>query len=851
MSSRLLFRWLLVGEWRAHLLQALVAIIAIALGIALGFSIHLINSAAYNEFSTATKHLSGQSDLQVRGTQAMFDEILYPTLVQHKSIALANPVLEFDVVVADKFADSRDNKLTILGTDMFRAINISPDAIGISTDGDRLDGLSDDAIFLSPAAMEWLQVKQGDLLQLRSGVQTVTLRVAGGLLRARVGQRVAVMDIGAAQWRFDHLGLLSRIELKLAEGINRDAFKISLAQELGEHYRVIESADQEARINNMSRAYRVNLNMLAMVALFTGAFLVFSTQVLSMIRRRRQFALLRVLGLTRAQLLRQVLLEGTVLGTIGSLLGLALGYATAATALHFFGGDLGSGFFSGVRPDIHFSWLAAATFFILGLGVTLLGSAAPAWEAANAKTAPALKSGSEDIALVKLATPWPAIACLVVAGLFTLFPPVFELPIFGYLAIVLLMVGIIALMPRFSALFFSAFLAISTKKSSAAVPMLALSRLANAPNQASLALGGILASFSLMVAMAIMVTSFRVSVDDWLGQVLPADMYVKLASSGDKGGFQPEQQQAMEAIPGISRLDFSRALQLTLDPSRPDITLIARPVDNDSPEKIIPIIGEAMASASFPAGSMPIWVSEAMVDLYGYHIGNQVNLPLGKAGEVAQDFVVAGIWRDYGRQFGAIQMQLSDYQQLTGDENVNAAGLWLQTDTASEQVMTTLRALPFNDALEISHSSEIRATSLKIFDRSFAVTYLLEMVAVVIGLLGVAASFSSQTLARAKEFSMLTHIGMVRRQIFGMLAAEGGLLAVLGVFLGFVLGWTISLILVFIVNPQSFHWTMQLHLPWGWLILVALVMVISAALTALLAGRRALSGNTIRTVRED
>ncbi|TDI78716.1 MAG: ABC transporter permease, partial [Betaproteobacteria bacterium] len=136
-------------------------------------------------------------------------------------------------------------------------------------------------------------------------------------------------------------------------------------------------------------------------------------------------------------------------------------------------------------------------------------------------------------------------------------------------------------------------------------------------------------------------------------------------------------------------------------------------------------------------------------------------------------------------------------------------------------------------------------------DRSFKITYLLEAVAIIIGLLGVAASFSAQTLARTKEFGILRHIGVTRRQILSMQAVEGGLLTGLGIVLGFVLGWCISLILVFIVNPQSFHWTMQLNLPWKGLIAVALVLLVSAALTALVSGRHAVSGNAIRAIRED
>jgi putative ABC transport system permease protein len=832
-------RWLLGGEWRAHPVRAIVAIGAIALGVALGFAIHLINAAAFNEFSAAARSLSGQSDLQVLGTQATFDEAYYPALAQRDGVALANPVLELDAVVP-----GQRTALKILGVDIFRAAAIAPDLIGIAAEDKPFDVLSDDAIFLSSAAMEWLKVKPGDSLQLRSGTQTVTLRIAGSLTRARAGQRIAVMDIGAAQWRFNRSGQLSRIELKLVEGVNRDAFRNSLAQEMRGRLLVSETEEQEQRTANMSRAYRVNLNVLALVALFTGAFLVFSTQALSVIRRRQQFALLRVTGLTRRQLLGQILLEGGALGIIGSLLGLVVGYALAAAALRFFGGDLGSGYFPGVKPTVQITPVAAMFFFLLGSAIALLGSAGPAWEAARAQPAPALKSGSEDVALSKLATPWPAFACLASGGVLTQLPPVSNLPIFGYLAVALLLVGGIALMPRFSALVFSA----AGKHASGAVSTLTLARLANAPNQASIALGGVLSSFSLMVAMAIMVSSFRVSVDDWLTRLLAADLYVRSAAGGDTGALNPAEQKMIAAAAGIARADFLRAMQLTLDPSRPGVALIARPVDAADPGKTLPMTGEIIAADKLPDGVLPIWVSEAMVDLYGYTVGKRVSLPIGSR---SHDFIVAGVWRDYARQSGSIQMRLSDYQALSGDRDVNDAALRLQPGVTTAQAINTLKGLPFGAALEFAEPGEIRAVSLKIFDRSFAVTYLLEAVAIIIGLFGIAATFSAQTLARAREFGMLRHIGVTRRQILGALAIEGGLLTAVGIVVGFVLGWSISLILVFIVNPQSFHWTMQLHMPWGLLAAVAAVLLGSAALTALVSGRHAVSGNAIRAVQED
>ena len=853
MSKTTLSRWLLSGEWQAHRTQAAVAMVAIALGVTLGFAIHLINAAAFNEFSAAARSISGQSDLQLRSPRSTFDESLYPTLAQHPGIELANPVLELDVAVPAKSNERKPATLKILGLDIFRASQMAPDLIGIPTEDKLLDVLGDDAIFLSPAAMEWLGVKQGDLLQLRAGTQTVTLRIAGGLRRARAGQRLGVMDIAAVQWRFQRIGQLSRIELKLMPGVNREEFKETLERELKPYgeYLITETADQEARVANMSRAYRVNLNMLALVALFTGTFLVFSTQALSVVRRRHQFALLRVLGLTRRQLLGQILFEGTILGTIGSLAGLVLGYATAAAALHYFGGDLGAGFFSGVKPGVHFDPFAAVIFFIVGLGITLLGSAVPAWEAASAHAAPALKSGSEDAALSRLGTPWPGLLCLASGALFTQLPPIFDLPIFGYLAVAQLLAGGILLMPRLSALIFSAAFSAISRRTSGTMPTLAtvvLARLANAPNQAAIALGGVLASFTLMVAMAIMVTSFRVSLDDWLKHILPADLYLRTATGGDTRGLTPNEMEAIAHTPGISRADFLRSSQLTLDPDRPNVALIARPIDMAEPGNTLPLTDEAIAPGLLPKDAIPIWVSEAMVDLYGYTPGKRVTLPVGQP---TPAFVVAGVWRDYGRQFGAVQMRLEDYQAITKDRLVNDAALWLEKGVTPEQVITSMKRLPFGAALEFSEPGQIRTLSLSIFDRSFAVTYLLEGVAVVIGLLGVAASFSAQALSRTREFGMLRHIGMARRQILGMLAMEGGLLTALGILLGFVLGWCISLILVFIVNPQSFHWTMQMSLPWGGLLAVALILIASAATTALVSGRHAVSGNAIRAVRED
>ncbi len=223
------------------------------------------------------------------------------------------------------------------------------------------------------------------------------------------------------------------------------------------------------------------------------------------------------------------------------------------------------------------------------------------------------------------------------------------------------------------------------------------------------------------------------------------------------------------------------------------------------------------------------------------------------AGKPAAVFV-AGIWRDYARQFGAIAIAEADYTRLTGDPTRTEAGIDLAPGASPATVIGALRAAAppvLAGQIDFARPKQIRAVALRLFDRSFAVTYALEAIAIVVGLTGVAATFSAQTLARAKEFGMLRHIGVLRRQILLMLALEGGLLGAVGVAAGLGLGVAMSQVLIHVVNPQSFHWTMATRLPWPLLASLAGALIVASAGTAVLAGRGATAASAVRAVRED
>jgi putative ABC transport system permease protein len=835
MSSLRIGRSLLLASLTQHKSRLALSALAIALGVALGYAVQLVNRGAIAEFAAAVQTLSGEADLVVRGPRAGFDESLYPRLAKLPQVAVASPVLELDAKVP-----GRREPLKVLGLDIFRAARVQPflagAELGRSSDSG-LDFLRPDRILLSAAAAEWLGVDKGDELSVQAGLRVISLRIAGIAGEGRP-QRYAVLDIGAAQEHFARTGVLNRIDLRLRPGVDPERFAEDLRSAIPAGALIERPQADVERTGALSRAYRVNLNVLALVALFTGGLLVFSAQALAVVRQRAQLALLRVLGVTRRMLVAMLLAEAAVIGALGALAGIALGYAGAGAALRSFGAELGAGYFRGIAPTVSLDAGSLAVFFALGVLAAVLGSLVPALEAARAEPAQALKPGDEQRPLDRLQTSWPGLAVLLAGAALTQAGPVRGLPFFGYGAIALLVIGVVMLMPRIAVLCFRA------APLAGPVPArVGLAQLRGAPGQTGVSLAAIVASVSLMVSMAIMVASFRQSLDEWLERVLPADVYLR--TGGDTAFLSPVDQREIAALPGVKRVEFQRNQPVFVSAERPPIALLARAVEGEG--RMPPLVG--VAHGRKPGDPPSAWVSEVASDLYGWRPGGVIELPLG--GRRVR-FLVAGVWRDYARQQGAVLIERYEYLRHTGDANANDAALWLEPGMTAAEFSKKIEALlPGGANVEVSGPGEIREVSLKVFDRTFAVTYALEAVAVMIGLFGLSAGFGALVLSRRREFGMLRHIGMTRRQIGAMLAAQGLLVSGVGLAMGLVLGWLISLVLIHVVNRQSFHWGMDLHMPWLLLVQFSAVMLALATLTAMASGRQAMSTDVVRSVKED
>lgn len=832
-----LLRHLSWPELRHHPWRHLAALLAVMLGVALAFSVQLINQSALGEFSSAVRAVNGEPDFELRAQRGGFDEALYGRIATQPQVALASPVVEVDTYAFD--AQGQRVPLKVVGLDALVAAPLSPALMPQPDAGaDRLALLAPDAIFLNAQARQ--RLGQPRTLQLQTAGGRVELKVLGSI--GAIGPALAVMDIAGVQSSFGRIGRLSRIDVRLAPGADRAAVLRALA--LPEGVRAASPDEEVQRVSNVSRAYRVNLTVLALVALFTGAFLVFSILSLSVAKRQPQLALLGVLGLGGRDRLRLVLAESALLGAAGSVLGLALGTALAALALRLLAGDLGGGYFPGVAPHLQFSGLAALTYGGLGVVAAVVGGWLPARAAQQLAPAQALKGlGTQQAEAAR----WPGPVLLLAGVLLALLPPVAEIPLAAYGSVACLLLGGIACVPAGVAALLK-----GMRPSRQPLALLAIERARHQRNTATIAVAGVVASLSLAVALTVMVASFRDAVTQWLDTVLPADLYLRAAAgpgANDVVTLPPQLQQRAAAVPGVLRIESQRVSVVQLDAQRPGVALIARALSD--PDKELPLVGTLLP---LPDGELAGYVSEAMVSLYGASPGTRLSLPLPDGQRVS--LFVRGVWRDYARQHGAVTMHAADYRRLTGDVKVNDMALWLAPGTGLATVQADLRAAAQASGLdgallEFASPGEIRAISLRIFDRSFAVTYWLQAVAIAIGLFGIAASFSAQVLARRKEFGLLAHLGLTRRQVLAVVSIEGAVWTAAGALLGLLLGLAVSVVLVKVVNPQSFHWTMDLLLPWERLAALCAAVVVAGTVTAWLSARSAAGRQMALAVKED
>lgn len=824
--------WLIKAQFKTRRTATLLSMLAIALGVTLGYAIHLINDAALADFSRAMKSVQGEPDAIVapRNSADHVSLLALNQLAKDPHIAVMTPVIETRVRVG---AATRQlaGTIRLLGLDVFTAAALMPDMQPRQQIDENVSSLFEGGVFASAALLKQLKLKAGDSLILsRADVQWPVV-IAGDIPAARADDRLLVADIAWVQAKFGPAEGVDELRIRLSPSIDVQSWRSQTLQRLPRSLFIKDAADEGLRVSNLSRAYRVNLNVLASVALLTGVFLVFATQLTAVAQRSPQFALLGVLGLSPRLRMGQILLEGLAIGVPGAGIGLVLGYSLAVLFTQVLGGDLGGGYFSDSTPLIVPKLLPMLMFFALGCAASLAGGLYPAYLNRRQALAQALKIGfaAAQRPMNKSYRRRRVGLLLALGGLaagLTQLPAINGLPLAGYAAIALVLVLGIASTPLLTQVLFGAL----AKCRLAAAQKITLQNLAQAPLMAQVAASGLIVSFALTASMVIMVSSFRLAVDQWLEQVLPAPLYLRSKSTPLPGAMLTSLQQANVLFEKSER---SASFSITLDPQRPAVLLTVRELDRNNPGARLPFTGPVLPA---PNGMVTLWISEPMQEIYQLKVGQTITLPL--LGKTVPVFI-GGVWRDYVRQFGSAMIAASDYNALGGAFEPSDLALWPR-EGQEKAARAWLAGMVKQHGLELAESSQIRSLSLSIFDKSFAVTYALEAAAMLIGLFGLAVTLAASVWLRARELATLNALGFDREMLTRAVMMEGAWIAGMGLSIGLVCGIAVGAILTHVINPQAFHWRMQLTLPYLALLGGAGLTLLAAIAASRVAARQAM-----------
>ncbi len=804
-SVSLLVKSIVLGPIRFHPGRTLTMLISVVIGVALCVAVDAINSAALKQFQVSASMLSAQSDFYLESRDGQIDPSILQTISHWPEVDNTFAMIQRDWPLSHKH---NGDTITVTAFDFSQDDRFN----ALGDVGTALKLLSIPVPFTIPALVSYetlshfgWQINSQIWLETETGQQSVTIVAAfpaTGLITDGI-----LMDIQQARQRLSLDGKIDRLDVRLKMPERMYAVQQKITKTWPNIILSNALIDRQ-RVKAMTRAYRINLGMLSLVALLTAGFLVFSLLSLSFRRRREQLQLLRLLGLSRFSLLINLAFESLLIGVVGSTIGLLLGIALAQIGVQLLGGDLGAGYFKIDVSTIELQIHKISIYFFLGLGVTVLSSVIPISLIFLQTKQPMIRSGAaEDVHWISGKTGLIAAALLLLLAYYLATQPaIASLPIGGYGAILACLMSGYFILPAFIQL------CLGWVRLSRVPPALfvAINQLRGAPGRAANASGAVLVSFALLVAMTSMVYSFRTTVVAWLDDVLAADYYLFVKGDDPSFRFQLADLEEIRKLPYIFRASPILDMDYLYgsDPLSHPIKFSAR---DFADAKIRELFIQEKATVNTFDRRNEIIVSETFSGIYKKEVGETVQLNF--QGE-EYSFRIASIWRDYGYQFGRILMDFDRYRELTGSHDFNGIALVTETAISSIELKKQMKEqLPGSLHLELVSSSDIKSVSINIFDRTFAITYVLVFIAGVVGLFSVINTLAMQSRERLSEFGMLRHLGMGSSSVANCLAFESMLLMMVGVLTGTLVGLAISMILIHVVNAQSFHWTIDTYLP--------------------------------------
>jgi putative ABC transport system permease protein len=856
-----LFHWFIVRQVMREPVRSAATVLGIALGVAVVIAVRLANASSLAGFEAALDAMSGRTSLEIVGSGFGFDEDRVGELAWLREWGTVSPVIDGDVMTAS--AEGRPAEmLRVLGVDIlrdqplrdYRLVDARREGAepADSTRGARLTRQAFLELLVDPrsviltarfAARHGLRV--GDVVPFVIGDREEPFTVRGLLGDAgpaqAAGGNVVLMDIAAAQWALDRLGRIDRLDLRLHEPSRVDDAEQAIAARLPAGLGVQRPARRTQQVEKMLGAFHLNLTALSYIALLVGLFLVYNTVATSVIVRREEVGTLRAIGVSRAHVLRMFVAEALALAVPGCALGIAFGRLLAYGTVSFTQTTVNTLYVASAAAPPALTWGSVALGFGVGLPLSVLAALLPAVEAARVPPIAAIR-GADWLATRRSLGWWRlALPCglFAMAAWLATLDPIDGMPLAGYASALALVFGSAFLVPpvlflvgRMGRWILGRVFRVES--------WLANANLAGAIPRLSVSVAALAVALSMMVAIAVMIGSFRETVIHWVGQTLQADLFIGPATRG--GG-----ARQATLSPEVGPLIAQHPLVLAVDPFRTasvpyedgqiylgggDFGVL---VTHGNLLFMDPADGRRATREAI--GRDEVVVSEAFARKHRKALGDAVVLAT-PAGE--QRFRIAAIYYDYSSDRGVVMMDRTTFTRHFGVLQPTGVTVYLRDGADADAVRADLlEALGDTFRVYIHTNRSLRAQVLRVFDSTFAITYALELIAILVAILGVAATLLTLILERRRELAVLRLVGADRRQVRRMVVLEAALMGGVSQAIGLGAGVLLSLVLIFVVNVQSFGWTIQFHLPVAFLAQMSLLILVATALAGLYPARLA------------
>lgn len=819
---------------KRHRWQTWLTLIGIMLGVAMVVGVDLANSSARRAFALSLESITGPITHQIIGGPRGIHEQVYTRLRTELAIKSSMPLVTGQVSI-------NGQKFTLLGIDPITEANNNRHTAGLEFQGLSKTFSIDNAVMISKRAAENLSLSLSDIVEMKVGEQSHTVQLTAIFPSDNPAATEGLLfaDIAIAQRLLNRFGKLDRIDLT----VNSSTAKI-IEHWLPPGLRLNTSKSRNDNLRQMSEAFHINLTAMSLLALLVAALLIYNTVTLSVIQRRNTLGIFRSIGVTRREIFTLIIKETLVVAIVASLAGLLLGVLLGHALVQLVTRTVNDLYFNLHVSAFLFNPISLVKGFAVGLGTSLIACSIPAWEASKSQPITVMQRSVLERhwkkRLPKLG--FTGIVLLLIG--FVMLLPSYGTLAEGFIALTFIVIGFCLLVPILLVISTSLILSIF-KRFLPSIARIAIRDISTGISRTGMAVAALTVAISVTVGVGVMVNSFRETVNSWLEQYLSADIYI---SSMDRSsaGLNSSLIENLALLPEVKSVSPSRmtSIETEFGPIR---LLAVTPTDIVSS---LPLKRAVKNATDLFSQSKGVMISEPLAYHHQLNEGDQLIVTTERGEEHLQ---VLGIYYDYTSSAGMITINRKQYQQLWRDDKISGISIYRKKDFDQNTLLKSVKKILVTNGenLRANSNSEIRAVAIEVFNRTFEITSILRILAILVAFVGVLSALMALQLERTREFAIMRATGMTARQVTIMILGQTGLMGLLAGLFSIPLGLLMADILIEVINRRSFGWSMVQQVPSGVLTEALLLAIVAAVLAGVYPAIKASSTSPAQALREE